>query len=198
MKRALTVLAAFSLVAGVALSAAPVAADPIPVTKAKSSFPGNGTYRVGKDIKPGTYVARPSGSISGYWERLSCATGDFDCILANDNVSGQTFVTILSSDKYFSTTRMGTWQLARKVKPRKPATSFAGSGMYRVGVDIKPGTYVSQPSGSISGYWERLSCATGDFDCILANDNVNGRTYVRILPTDKYFSTTRMGTWKKR
>jgi len=129
---------------------------------------------------------------------LSCATGDFDCIEANDNVDGQTFVTILSSDKYFSTTRMSTWKLASKVRPKRPATKFAGDGMYRVGIDIRPGTYVSKPSGSISGYWERLSCATGDFDCIEANDNVDGQTVVTILPSDRYFSTTRMASWKKR
>ena len=198
MKIAVTVLAAASLVASVALSSGSVAAEPIQERKAKTSFSGDGMYRVGKDIKPGTYVATPSGSISGYWERLSCATGDFDCILANDNVDGQTFVTILPSDRYFSTTRMGTWRLASKFKPKKPATKFAGDGMYRVGIDIAPGTYSAAPSGSISGYWERLSCATGDFDCILANDNVDGRTYVTIQRGDKYFSTTRMGTWKKR
>jgi len=43
-----------------------------------------------------------------------------------------------------------------------------------------------------------LSCATGDFDCIEANDNVDGQTVVTILPSDRYFSTTRMASWKKR
>ena len=110
MKTPVIALAVASLVAGVALTATPVAATTPVERKAKTSFAGDGTYRVGKDIRPGTYVATPAGSISGYWERLSCATGDFDCILANDNVDGRTYVTIERSDKYFSTSRMSTWK----------------------------------------------------------------------------------------
>ena len=85
-----------------AVSAAPSAGEAEP-RKAKTTIPGSGTYRVGIDFRPGTYVSRSTGSLGGYWERLSCATGDFDCILANDNITGQAFVTILPSDKFFST-----------------------------------------------------------------------------------------------
>lgn len=80
--------------------------------RAKTTIPGDGTYRIGIDVRPGTYVSRSTGSFGGYWERLSCATGAFDCILANDNIEGQTFVTIESTDTYFSTSRMGTWKRA--------------------------------------------------------------------------------------
>lgn len=166
--------------------------------KASTTFAGNGTFQVGRDIKPGTYVSTSTGTFGGYWERLSCATGDFDCIIANENTEGQSFVTILKTDKYFSTSRMGTWRLASKVKPARPATVFSGEGMFRVGIDIRPGTYVSSPSGAISGYWERMSCATGDFDCIISNDNVDGRTIVKISKNDKYFKTVRMNKWKRR
>ncbi len=168
------------------------------VRKAKTTFPGNGTFQVGRDIKPGTYVSSSTGTFGGYWERLKCATGNFSCIIANENTDGQSFVTILKTDKFFSTTRMGTWRLASKVKPTRPATVFSGEGMFRVGIDIRPGTYVSSPSGDISGYWERMSCATGDFDCIISNDNVDGRTIVKISKNDKYFKTVRMNKWKRR
>lgn len=198
MKKTVLTVAVASLIAGMALTSAPVSADPIQASKAKTSFSGDGTFRVGKDIRPGTYVSTPSGSISGYWARLSCVNGSLRCIRANDNVDGQTFVTILPTDKYFETTRMGTWRLASKVKPSRPATKFSGDGMYRVGIDIAPGTYMASPSTSLLGYWARLSCATGNLDCILANDNVSGRTYVTIERSDEYFSTSRMGTWKRR
>ena len=88
--------------------------------------------------------------------------------------------------------------MASKVKPARPATVFSGEGMFRVGIDIRPGTYVSSPAGAISGYWERMSCATGDFDCIISNDNVDGRTIVKISKNDKYFKTVRMNKWKRR
>ncbi len=142
-------------------------------------------------------MSTPSDSTGGYWERLRCATGDLDCILANDNVEGQTFVTILASDKFFNTSRMNTWRPASTIRPAKPASRFSGDGTYRVGVDITPGTYRSTPTDSLGGYWQRLSCVTGVLDCILANDNVEGRAIVTILPGDKYFSSSRMHTWVK-
>jgi len=169
----------------------------VPSVRTAGAFPGEGTYRVGSEIKPGTYVSSPSSSMGGYWERLKCATGDLDCILANDNVEGQAFVTVLASDKYFSTSRMNAWRPASTVRPARPATRFAGDGTYRVGVDIAPGTYRSSPTDSLGGYWQRLSCVTGVLDCILANDNVEGRTIVTLLPTDKYFGSSRMRTWVK-
>lgn len=206
MKAIWSLTAATTLAAAIALSgsavanSSPTAESTSPAAeprKAVTTFSGNGTFRVGQDIKPGTYVSTSTGSFGGYWERLSCATGEFDCIIANDNVTGQTFVTIEKSDRYFSTSRMGTWRLASKVKPKKAARAFAGDGMYRVGIDIRPGTYVSSPSSSLGGYWERLSCATGEFDCLIANDLVDGRTFVKISKDDKYFSTSRMGKWKR-
>lgn len=157
------------------------------------SFAGSGTFAVGTTVAPGTY--RSSGT--GYWERLNCATGAFECILSNNNASGQEYVTILPTDRYFSTTRMSRWVPESSLSAQN-ATSFSGSGMYKVGFDIQPGTYQSSgQSSNYSGYWERLSCATGELDCILANDNNSGSTIVTILPSDAYFRTVRNLTWTK-
>ncbi|MFD3810915.1 hypothetical protein [Rhodococcus sp. NPDC058639] len=57
-------------------------------------------------------------------------------------------------------------------------------GILKVGVDIAPGEYAVRPTRSYGGYWERLSCLTGDFTCLLANDNVEGDSYVVVLPED--------------
>jgi hypothetical protein len=150
------------------------------------SFSGSGMFRVGSDIQPGTY--RTTGG--GYWARLSCAGGDFNCIIANNNASGQDYVTILASDAYFESSRMGTWIPESALTPTN-ATTFNGSGMYKVNFDILPGTY--QSSGG--GYFARLSCATGDFDCIIANGNPRANVYITIDPTDSYFESSRNGTW---
>lgn len=180
------------LAAGPATGASPSQA---PRAAPAGSISGDGTYRVGSEVRPGTYVSRPAGSFGGYWERLKCATGELDCILANGNTSGQVFVTILPTDKFFSSSRMHAWRPAGAVKPAKPASRFAGDGMYRVGVDIRPGTYRTSSSGALGGYWERLACATGVLDCILANDNAKGQVLVEILPTDTYFTSSRMRNW---
>jgi hypothetical protein len=143
---------------------------------------------IGVDVQPGTY--RSSGQ--GYWARLSCATGDFSCILSNNNASGQEYVTLLNSDSYFETSSMDRWVPESSLSSSN-ATTFSGSGMYKVNFDIEPGTY--QSSGG--GYWARLSCATGNFRCILANGNPDGNAYVTIRSTDSYFTTSLNGTWTK-
>lgn len=88
------------------------APTPAPTTTApgpKTEF-GNGTFRVGVDIAPGTYVA-PGGS-GCYWERQSVfGGGGVDAIIANDFArGGQVVVTILATDKGFKTSGCGTWR----------------------------------------------------------------------------------------
>lgn len=75
-------------------------------TPAPPSF-GDGTWIVGSDIPAGTY--RTSGSDSCYWERLSGFGGTFAEIIANANPDGQVVVTILPTDKGFTSERCGTW-----------------------------------------------------------------------------------------
>jgi hypothetical protein len=90
-------------------------AKPTPVKKAgpPSSFPGEGQYLVGEDIKPGTYrTAGPEeDSIipNCYWARLKNASGEFDAIIANDNIQGQGRVTV-NKGEYFKTTGCQTWK----------------------------------------------------------------------------------------
>ncbi len=74
----------------------------------KTTF-GPGTYRVGVDIAPGTYVA--PGGTGCYWERQSVFGGGFDAIIANEASSGgQVVVTVSASDKGFKTSGCGTWR----------------------------------------------------------------------------------------
>lgn len=77
--------------------------------KAKGKIPGDGTFRVGKDIKPGTYRGKPGMMGSCYWARMSDASGDMSSIIANDNIEGPTVVTI-NSGEYFKTNGCATWQ----------------------------------------------------------------------------------------
>lgn len=83
------------------------AAPPGPV----GSIPGDGTFVVGVDIKPGTY--RTIGGDGCYWERLSGLSGSFDDILANDNVTGPAVVAISARDTAFTTTNCAEWHRVR-------------------------------------------------------------------------------------
>lgn len=77
-------------------------------TGAASSVPGDGIYEVGRDIKAGTYSsAKPDGG-NCYWARLSGTDGLND-ILANNNSSGQSLVTIRATDTFVATDGCSEW-----------------------------------------------------------------------------------------
>lgn len=58
---------------------------------------GDGTYRVGPDIPPGTYTGDVVGDF-GYWARLNSTTGMVSGIEANAVVRGPFVLTIIASD----------------------------------------------------------------------------------------------------
>jgi hypothetical protein len=68
---------------------------------------GDGTWRVGEEVVPGTYRAPGGGNC--YWERLSNFAGDLGGIIANGFADRNPTVTIGSSDVGFSTDGCGTW-----------------------------------------------------------------------------------------
>jgi hypothetical protein len=75
-------------------------------------IPGDGTYIVGTDIKPGTYRTdgpEDTAIPNCYWARLQATSGEFSDIIANGNTAGPTTVTISASDKAFQTTGCKTW-----------------------------------------------------------------------------------------
>ncbi|MER5875426.1 hypothetical protein ABT119_05795 [Streptomyces sp. NPDC001910] len=78
-----------------------------------ATIPGEGTFVVGSDIKPGTYKtagAEESVIPNCYWARLKGTSGTFKDIIANSNSEGPTTVTISSSDGAFKTNGCKTWK----------------------------------------------------------------------------------------
>jgi hypothetical protein len=85
----------------------------------------------------------------------------------------------------------------KKTKKPGPATSFSGEGEYVVGEDIKAGTYkTTGPDGGFGCYWERARNASGEFDAIIANNNLNGPGRVT-LNNGEHFKTNRCQEWKR-
>ncbi|MFF6778448.1 hypothetical protein ACFY8W_33555 [Streptomyces sp. NPDC012637] len=81
----------------------------------RGAIPGDGTFFVGAEVKPGTYRSEgPSDPDSPYcsWARLKGTTGNADDLLAADGSKGQVTVTILASDKAFKTTGCKPWHKA--------------------------------------------------------------------------------------
>ncbi|MFD5897493.1 hypothetical protein [Streptomyces sp. NPDC060366] len=76
-------------------------------------IPGDGTFVVGDEVKPGTYkTSGPADSAfpNCYWARLKSTTGDFEDIIANGNPQGQTTITIAGGDGAFQTSGCGEWK----------------------------------------------------------------------------------------
>ncbi|GAB2763394.1 hypothetical protein [Streptomyces bullii] len=164
----------------------------------KVAFEGDGDFQVGTDIKPGTY--RTTGNDDGlcYWERAKDASGEMDSLLANDNVTGTSYVTVKATDKIFTSNGCNDWEaVGPKAKGSPDATPAGDGGMLRVGLDIAPGTYKSTGNTDDSCYWERSKDAEHSIDSIIANDNVTGTAVVTISSSDGYFKTTGCQDWKK-
>ncbi|MEU9324221.1 hypothetical protein AB0D91_10480 [Streptomyces canus] len=168
------------------------------VAEKKAAFAGDGDFQVGSDIKPGTY--RTTGNSDGmcYWERAKDASGEMDSLLANDNVTGTSYVTVKATDKLFKASDCNDWEAVDKKAKGSPAARMSGDGgMFAVGADIAPGTYQSTGNIDDSCYWERTKDAGHGIESILANDNVNGTAVVRISASDAYFKTNGCKDWKK-
>ncbi|MFI8070024.1 hypothetical protein ACIF85_14725 [Streptomyces sp. NPDC086033] len=172
--------------------------DKAEVAEKKAAFAGDGDFQVGSDIKPGTY--RTTGNDDGmcYWERAKDASGEMDSLLANDNVTGTSYVTVKATDKLLKSSDCNDWEAVDEKAKGSPATRMSGDGgMFAVGADIAPGTYKSTGNTDDSCYWERTKNAEHGIESTLANDNVNGTAVVRISVSDAYFKTNGCKDWKK-
>lgn len=146
-----------------------------------------GTSLVGTDIEPGVYVGLAGDDFLGscYWERLSGLSGEFDDLIANDNAEGLFYIEVLESDVALTT----DCELLPidKVSPPDTMYSEIGPGTYLIGRDIEAGTWRGDAGESC--YWERLTCVSGDFNCIITNSNPEGQFFVEISDSDYAFST---------
>lgn len=83
--------------------------------------------------------------------------------------------------------------------PPAPAEGI-GDGTYVVGTDIKAGLYkTTGPASSEfpNCYWARERDLDGGLNSIIANDNTQGPTTVKIASTDKGFKTSGCKAWVK-
>lgn len=78
-----------------------------------------------------------------------------------------------------------------------PESVIGGDGLYQVGVDIMPGTYVSRPSPDGNCYYARLK-GSDSMNDIIDNGNSSGQVVIVIKKTDKFFESTGCSDWTKR
>ncbi|KQX57855.1 MULTISPECIES: hypothetical protein [unclassified Streptomyces] len=169
-----------------------------PAGKKVVTIDGDGDFEVGTDAKPGLYRSTGNKDAGCYWERAKNASGDTDSILANDNVTGTGYVEIKATDKLFKSSGCGKWEAVDAKATGTPKATLKGDGgMFKVGVDIAPGTYKSTGNKDAECYWERSKDASHSTDAILANDNVTGTAIVKVTASDGYFKSSGCGDWTK-
>ncbi|MGK5555231.1 DUF4190 domain-containing protein [Actinomadura kijaniata] len=81
----------------------------------------------------------------------------------------------------------------------RPPDGAFGDGTYRVGSEIKPGTYRTDGEGDLSVcYVARKNNANEEIGSINDNQIVQGQGYVTVEPSDRYVQFSGGCTWKRR
>lgn len=183
-------------------TAAPITTTTATPTTTSTTLPpgpepvfGSGTQVVGEDVQPGIYETGQLGEgiFEGcYWARLSGFSGDFEELIANNNVVVHDVVEIADSDVGFDSNCSAWYELTTLDEP----LATIPQGKWVVGVHIEPGTY--QAEGGDSCYWERLSGVSGEFDDLIANDLPSGSAIVEISDSDYAFNSSGCGGWTLR
>jgi hypothetical protein len=155
-----------------------------------TSFPA-GTYLVGRDISPGTYVGEAGTDMldSCYWARLGGVSGDMAELLGNDNALGLFYVEVLESDYAFRAACDMT--IIEEIPARDEFLTSLEPGTYIIGRDIEAGRYRGEAGSDFldSCYWSRLSGVSGEMNELLANDNATGQYFIEVSTTDYALST---------
>lgn len=181
----------------------------------RSTIIGEGTFVVGVDIAPGTYVSEPWPTRRCNWSRLSGFTHDDANLIAEGESTGQQIVTIRTSDVGFVTNDCRDWVILSDSQSTADddsdsesamsslAMSF-GDGVYQVGIDIMPGKYVADVGDAMyvdGGFvpacrWERLSGFTHESSDVIESGFARGQHVAVIRAGDVGFLTENCGQWE--
>ncbi len=156
----------------------------------------SGTARVGSTLTARTTSWSPTASFRYQWysngNAISGATGR-TLKLTSSLYATKITVKITGSRSGYVTTSRTSSSTSKVAEPRP---SLSSNGVFRVGADIAPGTYVA--TGGEMCYWARRSSPTSP-NGIIANDiqPEAGARIVTIRSSDKYFETNRCGSWTR-
>ena len=153
------------------------------------SWKNSGTYKVGVDISEGEYYVKCT-SYSCYVQLSSDSSGSFESIIANDNISTHTYITVREGE--YLTVTGGKFALSSQIDPAEPSSDGTyGEGMYKVGKDIPAGEYKIVASNNC--YIEVSSNSNHTFHSIVTNDNIEVGTSTYITVTEGQYLTVTGG-----
>ncbi len=141
-----------------------------------------GTYKVGEEIAPGVYRGEAEEEIFCKWARLNDLNEDPESVTAMGLREGQFYVEVQASDVGFTT----ECELVPVggLKPRDPLLTEIPPGMYIVGLDVSPGSYVGKPDEELFCFWQRMNNFREE-DASTIEWDIPGEEYkVKVLSTD--------------
>ncbi|QLL05736.1 hypothetical protein [Mycobacterium vicinigordonae] len=130
-------------------------------TATPHTFPGDGTFKVGSEIQPGTY--RSLGGHSCYWERLRGLSGNFADIIANGAGDWPQVVQIAPTDLAFKTQGCPTW--SPQSATTTPSTTTTTS---RAPVTLPPGAQACPATSGPAGGFASSAVGSSDTTCPFA------------------------------
>lgn len=164
--------------------ASSIASTPSPTIAIKSTSTSAGLaagmYKVGVDITAGEYILLSNST--AYFEITSDSTGTLDSIIANDNFTGRSYITV-SDGEYlnFKRAKLYTLDTAPTVDT---SSGKLTAGMYKVGVDIPAGEYkissTRSDGSALSAYFETSVDSRHQLSSIVTNDNFDGERYITV------------------
>ena len=149
----------------------------------------SGTYKVGVDIEAGEYFVECT-SYNCYIQLSSNSTGTLDSIIANDNISTHTYITVREGE--YLTVNGGKFAPASKVSAVAPISNGVyGEGMYKIGKDIPAGEYKIVATNFC--YIEVSSNSNHTLNSIITNDNIEVGTTTYITVSDGQYLKVKGG-----
>lgn len=129
-----------------------------------------GMHKVGTDIPVGEYVLKANGY--GYFQISSDSSGELDSIVANDNFTTNSIVTV-QDGQYLTLNDCTAYKMGEE-----PTLDTTKEGMFKVGVHLPAGEYKVHSDGR--GYVEVSSSSSHLLDNIVTNDNIEGDSYITV------------------
>lgn len=143
-------------------------ADDAPMTQQPFE---SGEYEVGKTVAPGEYAIHLNKY--GHYEVTSNRSFTSDSIIFNYTATEPMTVYVQLEEQEFVRLTDASAQPIENATPQRPVDERFGSGMYKVGFDVKEGTYtIYAPPNDDLGYVEIRTNARGDVDGLVTGDYV--------------------------
>ncbi|KQM82112.1 hypothetical protein [Agromyces sp. Leaf222] len=158
-----------------------------------ASFSGDYWFRVGIDVKPGTYYTSSTSTTNCRWWRTTSMDGAASSTLGYDpGGSGRRMITILATDRYVAAIGCGSWILYDGTG--NPSSTMAGNGIAAVGTMLKPGRYVSY--GNSECWAADWSAPAGDEGHYIGGGTYDGDLYWIVEP-GTFFETYNCNTFTR-